>query len=653
VAARLAELMAIGAIATAVTVVIAMPVLRAPSERLFGAETVGRHHDPFTAMERFAGQGGASLYTQPVTDSVGAWLTRRTGPVAAFNILALVSLPLSAIAAYLLARHLSLSKAGATVAALAFAFSPFHLAQAAYHPHIAQTQWIPLYFLALWRCLDTASISAMAVLVAATAAVVLSNFYGGLIAAVLTPPAVGAYWLARSRSRPGALRSMTLTAGLLLGAAAAGGAYVALAAPTVLAAPSAFAFPRADLFLYSATWWSYLVPPVVHPVLGAAVSDFWARSGVAVGLLEHQVSLGAGLVALSGAAGIAWWRHRGQRLALWPVPLLGSVALVAFVCSLSPEGRLWSLDITRPSAWLYDVFPMFRAYARFGVVVQLMAALLAGCGVTYLWRSGTGWGRVACGALVALVAAEYAVSPVSMSRDVLPTPSHRWVMDLPGPVRAFDCAPLDMESAAVPWLTRTRIVMGDPSSDCTEPRLPERLAALGFTHLIVQRHTADGAWMLTRAADDLQVVDDRPDGRIFAVATTPPLVYAGAMRGFFRREHDDLWSWRWMGAAASWTLVNTGETAVTAALDLEMSAFDRPRALRIALGGRQVQTVVATTGRRRYRIGPLPLSPGAHDLTFQAVDPPTAPTDVIGTEDIRRLSVAVGTWDWTPWGDHP
>ena len=33
---------------------IAAPVLRAPSERIFGAEIVGRHHDPFTVMQQFA-----------------------------------------------------------------------------------------------------------------------------------------------------------------------------------------------------------------------------------------------------------------------------------------------------------------------------------------------------------------------------------------------------------------------------------------------------------------------------------------------------------------------------------------------------------------------------------------------------------------------
>ncbi len=94
------------------------------------------------------------MYSQPVTDIAGALLARVSGVVAAYNWLVLLSFPLAAAAAYLLARHLLLSPAGATVAALAFAFSPFHLAHAAYHPHIAQTQWMPLYLLALWRCLD-------------------------------------------------------------------------------------------------------------------------------------------------------------------------------------------------------------------------------------------------------------------------------------------------------------------------------------------------------------------------------------------------------------------------------------------------------------------------------------------------------------------
>src|SRR3954468_4997897 len=139
---RIAESAAIATVALILTILVALPVLRAPSARVFGMEIVGRHHDPFTAMEQFNRPvrdliGGT--YSQPFTDVPGALIDRMAGPVAAYNWLVLLTFPLSAIAAYLLARHLQIGVAGATIAALAFAFSPFHTSQSAYHPQIAQT----------------------------------------------------------------------------------------------------------------------------------------------------------------------------------------------------------------------------------------------------------------------------------------------------------------------------------------------------------------------------------------------------------------------------------------------------------------------------------------------------------------------------------
>src|SRR5581483_5098797 len=170
-------------LACVLTLVISAPVLQAPGQRLFGAEIAGRQHDPFTVIAQFGGVPVGSAYRQPVTDDLGRLLARVLGPVVALNLLLLGSFPLSAITAYLLARHATQSHAGALVASLLFAFSPFHIAQAAYHPHIAQTQWLPLYFLALWRCLEGAEGARLVALAASAALVTLSNFYGGLIAA--------------------------------------------------------------------------------------------------------------------------------------------------------------------------------------------------------------------------------------------------------------------------------------------------------------------------------------------------------------------------------------------------------------------------------------------------------------------------------------
>jgi hypothetical protein len=660
-AGRVADVVAVSALATIVTVVIAAPVLRAPSERLFGMEIVGRHHDPFTAMEQFGRPISVGIYSQPVTDITGALFARISGAVAAYNGLVLLSFPLSAAAAYLLARYLALSPAGATVAALAYAFSPFHVAHAAYHPHIAQTQWVPLYLLALWHCLDDASPAAVGFLGAATLAVTLSNFYGGLIAAVITPVAVAAYWLVTCRTRTQSMRRLGITVASLVLIAAAGMAYVSYAARAVVVNRAAFAFPRADLFRYSAKWWSYLVPPVEHPLLGATAHRVWNAVGVREGLLEQQVTLGWGIVALGLIASFQWVARNRQLLPLAPqasvarVPVLVIVAAAALVCSLSPERTVGGFTFVRPSALLYDVVPMFRSYARFGVVVQLMAALLAGIGVDYLRRAGTSRAQIACLALIALAAAEYAVSPPALWRDVLPTAAHRWVTRQPGRVRALDCTPLDQESESVQWLTGFRVaLLGGSIRDCTDANLSRKLAANGYTHLLVRRDAADGQSFADHPArDGLRIAARFDDGQVFVVTAQTPAIYTATMTGFFPREHDAEWSWRWMGGDAAWTIVNTSARPIVAVISIEMSAFHRARHMELRLDGHSVQTLVVEPSRRVFQIGPLTVPAGDHELVFHPADAPTVAADVIDNGDRRRLSFALGPWTWSVREERP
>jgi hypothetical protein len=648
-------------VASIVTVAIAAFVLWAPSERIFGMEIVGRHYDPFAVMEQFGRPVSVGMYSQPVTDIPGAILTRIAGAVAAYNWLVLLSFPLAAATAYLLARHLALSPAGAAVAAMAYAFSPFHLAQAAYHPHVAQTQWIPLYLLALWRCLDKASPAAVAFLGAATLGVTLSNFYGGFIAAVITPVAVVAYWLVTCRRETQSVRHLGITVGCLAVLAAAGIAYASYAAGSVVVNRDAFGFPRADLFRYSAKWWSYLVPPVEHPLLGASAYRFWTAVGVREGLLEQQVSLGWAIVGLGLIAVFRWpgFARESTRFDLPPslarVPVLVVVAAAALVCSLSPERAIAGFTFVRPSALLYSVVPMFRSYARFGVVVQLMAAVLAGVGVDRLRRAGTRRGQIACVALVTLAAGEYAVSPWAMWRDVLPTRAHRWVMQQVEQVRVLDCTPLDLESESVRWLTENRVtLLANALEDCTEPNLPGKLAAAGYTHLLVRRGGATGQlFAQRRPPEGLRLAARFRDGQVLAVTAQTPAIYTLTITGFFPREHDGERSWRWMGSDATWTIVNTSPRPIAATLDLELSAFHGPRHMELLLDRRHVQTLAVEPSRRLWRLGPLTVPPGAHELGFHPAEGPTVAGDVIDNGDRRALSFSLGTWTWTSGSEEP
>lgn len=681
-AGRVTEVVAVSVLATIVTVAIAAPVLRSPSERVFGMEIVGRHYDPFTVMEQFGRPITVGVYSQPVTDITGALLARISGAVAAYNWLVLLSFPLSAAAAYLLARHLSLSPAGATVAAMAYAFSPFHVAHAAYHPHIAQTQWLPLYLLALWRCLDNASPAAVGFLGAATMAVTLSNFYAGLIAAVITPVAVGAYWLVTRRTDTRSMRRLGITVASLVLIATSGLAYAWYATGAVVVNHAAFAFPRADLFRYSAKWWSYLVPPVGHPLLGATAHRVWNAWDVREGLLEQQVSLGWGIVALGLIAVFRWpasakapsrlaevrsakesertrlvpWRDVRQQASIARVPVLVIVAVTALVCSLSPERTIaGAFTFVRPSALLYDVVPMFRSYSRFGVVVQLMAVLLAGVGVDYLRRAGTRRARIACLALVTLAAVEYMVWPPAMWRDVLPTSAHRWITRQPDRLRVLDCAPLTPESASIQWLTGHRVsLLTGTLDDCLEPDLPRKLAAAGYTHLLVRRGTWETRWFANRRVPDgLRRHGHFRDGDLFAVTAERPSVYTAEMTAFSDRECNEDWTWRWMGPDASWKIVNTSARPIVAAIALEMSAFHQARRLELRLDGHSVQTLVVEPGRRIYEIGPLAVPPGGHELMFHPTEPPTVADDVINNGDRRPLSLALGTWHWSVQGEQP
>ncbi|MEO8070429.1 MAG: hypothetical protein ABI652_03435, partial [Acidobacteriota bacterium] len=125
-----------------------------------------------------------------------------------------------------------------------------------------------------------------------------------------------------------------------------------------------------------------------------------------------------------------------------------------------------------------------------------------------------------------------------------------------------------------------------------------------------------------------------------------PDVYTGAMGGFFPREHDAVWSWRWAGADGTWMVGNTTGQPVVAVLRVELSAFMQQRHVALRIDGRPLQTLEVQVGRAFYAIGPVVLSAGPHELAFQALEPPTLAGAALGNGDPRALSFAVGAWQW-------
>ena len=246
--------------------------------------------------------------------------------------------------------------------------------------------------------------------------------------------------------------------------------------------------------------------------------------------------------------------------------------------------------------------------------------------------------------------------PSALWRDVLPTKAHRWVVQQADPVRVLDCTPLDPESASVEWLTGGRMaLLGGAIGDCAEPNLPQKLAARGYTHLLVRRDAVDGHRFTGHPAPDgLRPVARFDDGQVFAIAVHRPAIYTAAMTGFFPREYDGKRSWRWMGADASWTVVNTSDRPIVATLALEVASFNQSRRMTLLLDGRPVEmSLVVEPFGRTYELGPLTIGSGEHELVFRPAEEPTVAGEVINNGDPRALSFAIGTWNWTVRGERP
>lgn len=635
-------------LAALLTVVIAAPVLQSPGTTIFGAEIVGRHHDPFTVMQQFAAGGAAWPMRQPLTDDVGALLTRMMGAIPAFNLLVLITFPLTALTTYLLGRALRLPHWGAVVAALLFAFSPVRMAQASYHVHIAQTQWLPLYFLAMIAAIRQPTLKHGVLLATAAGALVLSSYYGVMVAVIITPVALVAFWLSREER----LTSRSLLApALVLATGAIAAVVVIRSVMPGLGAGSAFAFPAADIARYGAMWWSYFIPPIDHPILGDVASNLLGSGIDSPGLLEQQLFLGWSVTALALIGVIVSIRRRSPPdLLMIAVAGIGGWSAIASLAPSAPGCEPHSIAV---ACLVHAVTPVFRAYARLGIVTSLCVAILAGHATGFLLTVSAAhrtWARaVALALTLALSIAVFEYWPLpGRARDVLPTAAHRWLASQPNTFQTLDCTERTAAEQSLPWLLRRRIDLLPISiADCADPDLVPKLSVFGYSHLLVRTANAP-AWAHGVPPQGLQLAQYFPEAQVYSVHPMAPTVVVLDMNGFFDWEQNAGTRWRWMGPVGTWDLAVTGGEVLTRSLSVDLASVTGFRQIVVELDARPISTISVAKARSTYTIGPMILAPGRHMLRFRSVEPAVRPADVLGTDDRRALTVSLHQWRWLP-----
>lgn len=632
-----------GGLATALTLLIAWPVILHPAHLIYGREIIGRQPDTYAVMQQFGTTGTTGVDIQPLTNIPGWLLARALDPVVAFNIIVLLSFPLTAMTTYALARYLTGSHGAGLIAGLAFAFSPAHLAHAAYHPYVAQTQWMPLYFLALIALVDRLSMMRIVGLTVACAGLVLSNYDAGLLGVVVSPVVLVAFWAIRPDADRN-LRPLVWPALVQVLLPVAAGAIVWKVRPDLFSGASSPVFPIDDVAFFRARWWAYLTPAVDHPGLGGFASHVFASRNINLQLTEEQLFLGYALLILAAIAllvAVLRWRSDSR----WRfVPALLAVGAVAVVVSLGPTSGSCDPASMAAACLIFKGVPLFHTFARFGIVAQLMVALAAGAGAVVLANQSR-MGRLVATVLLVVAIFEYWPLP-ARAHDVLPTEAHRWIAATPAAGRTLDCYPGSQTGMTIPWLMRRDLSFLDGLvKTCGDPQLGVKLAGLGYSQVLVRRGEA-ASKLPAPLPPGLTLAKAFPDADVFAVSATPPRLLNMSSEGFFGYEHQgDDW-WQWMGPHGRWVVRNTTPTPLRVSLAVDLVSVGLPRHLMLIVDDAPPVTISVGMSRQHYVAGPWTMAPGSHSLTFSADGEPIRPADVESSKDNRALTVAFRNDRW-------
>ena len=328
------------------------------------------------------------------------------GPVAAYNLVVLFGLWVSAMGMFSLVREITRHSSAALLAGFIFAFTPYHLTQALAHAHLGSIHWWPFYVLFLrralrgYRVIDALKAGLFAALT------LWSGFQLAVLLTMWTALYFGWYILREVSSRIGYKRHCLRAAGI---AGLIGIVTLLLGAPLVLPVArdwnqivdAAATFDEG--MIRQTDLLAYLLPPSYHPLAGPYVLHFYEHfknNRTYMPYLGYTV-LGLTLVSLLSRQKEA--RFWSLSASFWMVLAIGSAPRL--------NGAVYS-HIPLPYRLIGCLFPFsaIRAPDRFNLLVILSLSISAGLGTAQLARQRR-WLPVP---LVLLVLAEYLCIPIPM-----------------------------------------------------------------------------------------------------------------------------------------------------------------------------------------------------------------------------------------------
>ncbi len=317
------------------------------------------------------------------------------GEVVAYNLQIILSFVLSAMAMYYLTLRFIKNNAVAFFCAAAFMLCPYRFARSWDHLSLSNTHWLVFFILALFdlhqkRTYRSAIVCGLCVGLISH----LSNLYYLYFAIIFSVlfilyRLVFRILVARKIEVKDGVRTLKLSVIVIIVAIIMILPQIRGVLPQVSGGPqgNGIARPFGQLFADSATPFNYFLPAVYNPVLGKITEPFLGTFLYGENSGGEQ-SLYLGIIPLFLAfIGVRRWRQRKKYGRSNPdddfVVSFFIFSFFAFmIISFSPYwGDKSGFFIPFPSYFLFRIFPMFRNYARFGVLVMVSVCVLAGFGL--------------------------------------------------------------------------------------------------------------------------------------------------------------------------------------------------------------------------------------------------------------------------------
>lgn len=424
-------------------------------------------HDPlnlFNANIFYPNDATLAYSDHQVTNGILAMPLLWAGgsPILAHNLLVILSFFLCSLGAYLLALHLTGSRAGAVAAGIAYAYAPYKLAHVM-HLNLLTAAFIPLTLLFLHRYCEKrgAADAFLAALFFALQA--LSTWHYGIMLsiAILVFLSVRLVYARREFTvRWLAVLAVAFLCALLL--------VYPFARPYLkLQKEPGFTRTLELVEFYQADFKDFLIAPGANLVWGKISSPLRRNAetpGKRAG--EAERSLFPGLVVLLlGIVGAVYLFRKGkgeERFTAWFYVVLAAVSF-----ALCFGGSLYvfdnKLDVPTPYRLLFYFYPGFRGMrvpTRFGVMIALSLAVLTAFGIKALFE----WllrnkGRKLAAAAVLLVLALLLLDLMSTSMPLQKMRSgddapavYRWLAEAEGDAPTVELPILPVPEGIKPLL---------------------------------------------------------------------------------------------------------------------------------------------------------------------------------------------------------